>query len=67
MINFKINFAKFLNNNNNNNNNAEFDIFWRKSAPLRFKQLQNAETSTIFELWPEFCKPSAWQLVMFLN
>ncbi|XP_065354405.1 uncharacterized protein LOC135948881 [Calliphora vicina] len=42
----------------------DIDIYWRQCAPLRFQQLKNAKkTSDICKLWPEYKKPSAWQLI----
>ncbi|KNC23130.1 hypothetical protein FF38_01757 [Lucilia cuprina] len=40
----------------------DFDLYWRKCAPLRFKQIAEAKTTTdILNLWPEYTKPSAFQ------
>ncbi|XP_065356917.1 uncharacterized protein LOC135952157 [Calliphora vicina] len=42
----------------------EYDLYWRKCAPLRFKQIADSKTtSEILHLWPEYTKPSASQFI----
>ncbi|KNC23711.1 hypothetical protein FF38_01233, partial [Lucilia cuprina] len=42
----------------------DFDLYWRKCAPLRFKQIAEAKTTTeILNLWPEYTQPSAFQFI----
>ncbi|KAI8122559.1 hypothetical protein CVS40_6689 [Lucilia cuprina] len=42
----------------------DFCLYWKQCAPLRFKQMKDSKkTSEILKLWPEFKKPSAWQLI----
>lgn len=37
----------------------DYDLYWRKCAKLRFKQIKEAQDSTdIFRLWPEYMKPA---------
>lgn len=44
----------------------DYDLYWRKCAKLRFKQIKEAQDSNeIFRLWPEYIKASISQLVSF--
>lgn len=46
----------------------EFDIYWRRCAPYRFKEiLESKSTNEILELWPQYTKPSGTQLVRTIN
>ncbi|KNC33824.1 hypothetical protein FF38_09243 [Lucilia cuprina] len=37
----------------------EFEIYWRRCAPFRFKQISESQTTAeIFKLWPDYIKPS---------
>lgn len=46
--------------------NADFDLYWRKCAAFRFKQIFETKcTPEIFALWPEYKKPAASQLVSY--
>ncbi|KNC31058.1 hypothetical protein FF38_00565 [Lucilia cuprina] len=42
----------------------EFDIYWRRCAPFRFKQISESQTTAeIFKLWPDYIKPSGFHLI----
>ncbi|XP_046801112.1 uncharacterized protein LOC111688897 [Lucilia cuprina] len=42
----------------------DFDLYWRKCAPLRFKQIAEAKTTTeILNLWLEYTQPSDFQFI----
>lgn len=46
----------------------EFDLYWRKCAPYRFKQISESKTTAeIFSEWPDYIKPSGFHLVSILN
>lgn len=46
----------------------DFDLYWRKSSPLRFKHISESKsTSEVFNLWPEYKNPSALQLVSVIT
>ncbi|KNC27225.1 hypothetical protein FF38_05810, partial [Lucilia cuprina] len=42
----------------------EFDLYWRKCARYRFKQISESKsTAEIFQMWPEYKKPSGSILI----
>ncbi|XP_065356338.1 uncharacterized protein LOC135950732 [Calliphora vicina] len=42
----------------------EFDLYWRKCANYRFQQItESKNTADIFQLWPEYKKPSGSLLI----
>lgn len=52
---------------NGNISAEEFDIYWRQCAQHRFKEiLESKSTNEIFELWPQYTKPSGSQLVRLI-
>ncbi|KAI8124740.1 hypothetical protein CVS40_4890 [Lucilia cuprina] len=46
----------------------DFDIFWIKCSQYRFKQMiESKSTADILHEWPEYTRPSGFQLVRNLN
>lgn len=44
----------------------DFDIYWRKCSQYRFKQMSESKsTADILNEWPEYLRPSGFQLVRF--